>query len=179
MAPSSFWECNTFSAFPAVNGSEIRNAGILRKVMVQLGTQAHKAVKTTARTSVKCYGEASKCRRAQRGRAFLSRVFTACQAPSWHTALRVLSVKSQMGLLRPEGGGTASKWRSQDASPDLASFDLTVYATRYTRCPGGWERRGTWKDCSGREQVRGPCCLRRVRRPPRAGERQGPGLEGP
>lgn len=112
--------------------------------MVQLGTQAHKAVKTTARTRVKCRGEASKGRRAHGG-AFLSRVFTACQAPSWHTALRVLSVRSQTGLLRPEGGGTASKWRSQDASPGLASFDCL----HSTRCPGGWERLGLGRTAGG------------------------------
>lgn len=75
-------------------------------------------------------------------------MFTACQAPSWHTALRVLSVRSQTGLLRPEGGGTASKWRSQDASPGLASFDYL----HSTRCPGSW----AWdlEGLQGREQVR-------------------------
>lgn len=42
LAPSSFLECDRFSAFPTMNGPEIReagNVGILRKLMIQLGTQ--------------------------------------------------------------------------------------------------------------------------------------------
>lgn len=124
--------------------------------MVQLGTQAHKAVKTTARTRVKCRGEASKGPRAHGG-AFLSRVFTACQAPSWHTALRVLSVRSQTGLLRPEGGGTASKWRSQDASP--ASPALTVCTPLAVLGVGrGWDLEGLQGEGAGEARaVRGEC----------------------
>lgn len=96
--------------------------------MVQLGAQAHKAIKTTARTSVKCCGEASKCRRAQRGRAFLSRVY---RLPGAELAPSPAGVVGQVadGAAETKGGGTASKWRSQDASPDLASFDLTVCPT--------------------------------------------------
>lgn len=42
LAPSSFLARDRFSAFPTMNGPEIReagNVGILRKLMVQLGTQ--------------------------------------------------------------------------------------------------------------------------------------------
>lgn len=103
-APSSFLEGNRFSAFPAVNGSKIRNARVLRKVMVQLGTRAHKAVKTTARTSVKCCGEASKGLRAHGGSLPLPNVY---RLPGTELAHSPVGVVGQVADGAAETGG----WR--------------------------------------------------------------------